>query len=530
VIVQSATSAQLIEPVTFESEYEYEIPLVHKILFSVIPILLTLLAFLLPAEYQYNMQTIPVILICTFTLVSIVGWISPNVQANMLMSPYAVLRHRHYFRFISGGLTHQGIQHLALNSIALYSFAPFLIGSFNEKFGTNGSGLFVIFFFMMVVLADIPDLIKHRNNAGYSSLGASGGVAAVMAASVTLEPTLTIGSIQGFVYVIGFLVVSIVLSFRRESVVAHLSHASGIVFGIVTAWLIILASQNVMPAFSSAPDDPSSNQVTPAPDDPSSNQVTPAPDDLSPNQVTPAPTMPTQSCDYPEYCPENVSQELVGLWGRKQNADISGPYNYMSGIWVQITPTYTGDYEATFVRPFHWEGEWLGQAIISIHSSDFDVYWDGGYRTKGNYDGTTLSFPGCEQHLLVDSETLSYGNCTFDGGQLSNSNLSSINGSKVLGKTLFGSFGYTVVLDSLLFKDDDGFNVYQGKLYLDSQVQFVFTVIDYGTGLSKFEFNNGQSLFAITGLDEQSTFLLYFNCTADIPPWGDERACFFSTE
>ena len=183
----------------------------------------------------------------------------------MLMSPYAVLRDRHYFRFISGGLTHQGIQHLALNSIALYSFAPFLIGSFNEKFGTNGSGLFVIFFFMMVVLADIPDLIKHRNNAGYSSLGASGGVAAVMAASVTLEPTLTIGSIQGFVYVIGFLVVSIVLSFRRESVVAHLSHASGIVFGIVTAWLIILASQIVMPAFSSAPDDPSSKQVTPAP-------------------------------------------------------------------------------------------------------------------------------------------------------------------------------------------------------------------------------------------------------------------------
>jgi membrane associated rhomboid family serine protease len=80
-----------------------------------------------------------------------------------------VVHRKEYHRLFTGALVHGDWLHLFINLLVFYSFAPVvevLVGHWQ---------LFVIYWGSELV-ATIPDIVQHRNNAKYASLGASGAI------------------------------------------------------------------------------------------------------------------------------------------------------------------------------------------------------------------------------------------------------------------------------------------------------------------------------------------------------------------
>jgi hypothetical protein len=120
---------------------------------------------------------------------------------------------------------------------------------FIEVYGDAAPVYFVVFYFLSIGLADFPDLIRHRNDIDYSSVGASGATSAIVAAAAVADPGLQVTfafvpgtgdppSIPGIIYAVGFLLISLFLSFKKRSGIAHLAHASGLIFGFAAMALV----------------------------------------------------------------------------------------------------------------------------------------------------------------------------------------------------------------------------------------------------------------------------------------------------
>jgi hypothetical protein len=201
----------------------------------------------------------------------------------------------------------------------------------------------------------------------------------------------------------------------------------------------------------------------------------------------------------------------------------------MSGIWVQMSPTYDDDvYDATFITQRSGNG-WIGHARVTVFEDTLEVHWDSGSITNGTYTANYLDFPGCGQELNVDAETLSYGDCKFDSEEKPGY-MRSLADSKAIERTLFGQNGYTLRIDKFTNRDEWEFDRYEGTMYLNAQLIYNYEVVDYGTGILRFVFADGQALLAQTSLVEQVgyDFNIFFDCTKRTP-WADPNVCTFSS-
>jgi membrane associated rhomboid family serine protease len=114
---------------------------------------------------------------------SLVGLASRPILQRALLRPYLVARHQGYAGLITSGFVHADLGHLIFNLITFYSFAFPL-----EH--TLGTPKFLILYFSGLLLSGIGTCIKHRDDPGYASLGASGAILAVLFASIVYFPHL----------------------------------------------------------------------------------------------------------------------------------------------------------------------------------------------------------------------------------------------------------------------------------------------------------------------------------------------------
>jgi membrane associated rhomboid family serine protease len=114
-------------------------------------------------------------------IVSIAGLKFPGVIEKTILRPYYLHRRGEWHRLITSGFVHADIGHLAFNMITFYFFAFSL-----ER--VIGTGRFLILYFLALVLSDLGTWYKHRNDAEYASLGASGAILGVLFASIVYFP------------------------------------------------------------------------------------------------------------------------------------------------------------------------------------------------------------------------------------------------------------------------------------------------------------------------------------------------------
>jgi membrane associated rhomboid family serine protease len=123
--------------------------------------------------------------------------------------------------------------HLIFNMIALFFFGKVVEG-FYDQVGIPHS-FFLLLYLGGIVTASLPSYVKNKNNAYYRSLGASGGVSAVLFAFVYFAPWETILiwfiPVPGIIAAVGYVLYSAYMSKHGKGFVNHDAHLWGAVYG-----------------------------------------------------------------------------------------------------------------------------------------------------------------------------------------------------------------------------------------------------------------------------------------------------------
>ena len=189
------------------------------------------------------MQQIPLsyIIIGLTTVVSIAGFSKPELNQKLLMNPYRLSRTGEYYRFLTSGFVHGGYMHLIFNMFTFFFFATNLENMLvNLKGSFVGSAWFLLIYLGGIVISDLPTFRQYKDLPHYSSLGASGGVSAVLLASVLYNPLNNIClygflCLPGFILAAMYLVYSYVQSKESKDNINHSAHFYGALFGFALA-------------------------------------------------------------------------------------------------------------------------------------------------------------------------------------------------------------------------------------------------------------------------------------------------------
>lgn len=181
-------------------------------------------------------MTISIALIVINCIVSFTSFGNEKRIGDLSMWPYRVKEEKQFFRFISSGFVHADIQHLAFNMITLYFFGRVIEQAFDDLF--NSKIYYLLFYFLALIVSDIPTYIKHRNNRYYQAIGASGAVSAVVFCYILLAPWSTIGvffiPMPAVLYGVLYLGFTIYMARQSQHTgINHDAHLWGAIFGLL---------------------------------------------------------------------------------------------------------------------------------------------------------------------------------------------------------------------------------------------------------------------------------------------------------
>jgi membrane associated rhomboid family serine protease len=182
------------------------------------------------------MFTITLSIIVLTCLISATAFNNNKILDDLIFWPPAISIRHQYYRFVTCGLIHADIMHLAFNMITLFFF-----GRVMEAYYMGELGLphyyYLILYIGALIAANIPTYIKRKDDYNYRSLGASGAVCAVLFAFILLRPwetiTVLVIPVPAIVYAFLFLGYSVYMSRRGGDNVNHDAHFWGALFGVV---------------------------------------------------------------------------------------------------------------------------------------------------------------------------------------------------------------------------------------------------------------------------------------------------------
>ena len=186
------------------------------------------------------------ILIAVTMLVSWQAFDKPKLMQRLILWPPAVERQRQYERLLTHGFVHADWPHLLFNMLTLYIFGRQIEQVLSSMMGPLG---FLFFYVSAIVVAILPTYLRHRRDANYNSLGASGGVSAVLFAFILLAPWTRIYvpiPMPAIVYAVGYVGYSFWMDRRGGDNINHSAHLSGAIYGVL---FMLLVDSRVGPYF-----------------------------------------------------------------------------------------------------------------------------------------------------------------------------------------------------------------------------------------------------------------------------------------
>jgi Uncharacterized membrane protein (homolog of Drosophila rhomboid) len=188
-----------------------------------------------------------ILIILVTCVVSFVALQNRKLMDDLVLWPPAINRSREYYRLVSYGLVHADFGHLFFNMLTLFFFGRVMEQLYTASMGPLG---FVTFYIGALLCSILPTYIKNRKNAGYTSLGASGAVSAVLFAYVLIAPwsriLVFIVPMPAILYAILFVVYSIYMDRRGGDNVNHGAHLWGAAYGVI---FTVVLRPDVIPHF-----------------------------------------------------------------------------------------------------------------------------------------------------------------------------------------------------------------------------------------------------------------------------------------
>ncbi|MBT8326684.1 MAG: rhomboid family intramembrane serine protease [Bacteroidia bacterium] len=196
-------------------------------------------------------MSINIILLASIGIVSYLCFNNRNLFNQLLFSPYATIREKQWYRFLSSAWVHSDFTHLFVNLFVLYFFGSAMESFFKVSFGNLGIAYYLILFIGSVIIAHIPTYLKEKDNYAYASVGASGGVSGVLFAFILLQPLeplylYGIIKIPGIIFGVLYLFYSNYMSKRGGDNVNHDAHMFGALGGML---ILVLFKPQVIPNF-----------------------------------------------------------------------------------------------------------------------------------------------------------------------------------------------------------------------------------------------------------------------------------------
>ena len=181
--------------------------------------------------------------IAIVSIVTIYSWNNQPVIRRFIFNPYIVEQNKEYYRFLTSGFLHKDIAHLLFNMLALYFFGEVVEVIYTYYYGNLGYLFYILLFYGGMIIADIPTYFKHRQDPYYNSLGASGGVSAVLFSAILFRPTSSIClyfaiCLPAFIMGALYIIYSYYQGRRSSDGINHNAHLFGALYGIAFTGII----------------------------------------------------------------------------------------------------------------------------------------------------------------------------------------------------------------------------------------------------------------------------------------------------
>lgn len=169
--------------------------------------------------------------------VSLVGFISKRARDALALRPPLVARGQAH-RLLTAGLIHKDIGHLATNMLVLWFFSRRVIRGLGEA-------RYAVLYVTAIIAAYLLSTVRFRKDPTYSSLGASGAVAAVMFSALVLDPLRTFRfpllavPIPAVVLGAAYVAYSVVHSWSNTDKINHDAHFTGALYGVAFTALFV---------------------------------------------------------------------------------------------------------------------------------------------------------------------------------------------------------------------------------------------------------------------------------------------------
>lgn len=154
----------------------------------------------------------------------------------LALIPYRAVKDNEWYRLITHGFIHADMTHLLVNMFTFWSFGTYMEQTY--KYMGFGNGAYLVLYFGGMIVASVYDLVKHRNDPYYVSIGASGAVSAVLFSSIFFDPWgkilfFAVLPIPGILFGVLYLVYCQYMSKRGGDNINHNAHFYGAVFGFI---------------------------------------------------------------------------------------------------------------------------------------------------------------------------------------------------------------------------------------------------------------------------------------------------------
>lgn len=169
---------------------------------------------------------------------SIYAFNNDAIQRQFMLNPYTVSRGKRVYTLITSGLIHGDWMHLIFNMMTFFFFAfklELLLGHW--QFG--------LLYLLGLILADIPSVMKHKNDIWYNSLGASGAISAVLFSYILFDPLTKLMifplpiPIPALLFAGLYLVYCVYASKRSRDNINHDAHFFGAIAGVAITLILI---------------------------------------------------------------------------------------------------------------------------------------------------------------------------------------------------------------------------------------------------------------------------------------------------